>query len=122
MKTGLAVVYGLGLIFFAISGVFEAGAEPSVAAPHPSTSTTLTWHYEGEHGPSHWGAIAPTTASCENGTHQSPINIRTTPHASSVHDELLIHYHPSTAKVVTSHHTIEVDFQSGGALEIFGRR
>ena len=121
MKTSLAVGYGLGLMFFAISGVFEAGAEPSVVAAPPPNGPTLTWQYEGEQGPSHWGTIAPTTASCEKGTHQSPINIRTTPHATSVHDELLIHYNPSAAKVVTSHHTIEVDFQSGGALEIFGR-
>jgi carbonic anhydrase len=34
---------------------------------------------------------------------------------------LLIHYNPALGHVVTSHHTVEVDFLTGGTLEIFGR-
>ncbi len=37
------------------------------AAPH--------WSYGGEHGPAHWGDVAPEDAVCGSGKSQSPINL-----------------------------------------------
>lgn len=114
--------FGLGLSVLTVAGSLWA-ADGDVAGLHgliPTDATPMTWQYDGDQGPSHWGEIAPTTASCEKGTHQSPINIRTTPH-HQIHDGLLVHYNAAPGHVVTSHHTVEVDFQTGGSLEILGR-
>ncbi|MBI4001597.1 MAG: carbonic anhydrase family protein [Nitrospira defluvii] len=114
--------FGLGLGVLAMAGSLWA-ADGDLAGLHalvPANGAALAWQYDSDQGPSHWGEIAPTTASCEKGAHQSPINIRTAPHPHS-HDGLLIHYKVAPAHVVTSRHTVEVDFQEGGTLEILGR-
>lgn len=120
MKSRQAALLVFG--FCAISGHYTAGAESLLVIPaaDPPSLPTLSWQYEGDQGPSHWGTLAPTTAFCEKGARQSPINILTTPH-TSLHEEMLIHYKSSSAQVVAAHHTIEVDFQSGGAIEVSGR-
>jgi carbonic anhydrase len=113
---------GLGLSVLSMAGSLWA-ADGDVAGLRGlslTNSAPLQWQYDGDQGPSHWGALAPTTASCEKGTHQSPINIRTVPHFHS-HDGLLVRYTAVPGHVVTSSHTVEVDFQTGGTLEILGR-
>ncbi|HAN47444.1 MAG TPA: hypothetical protein DCQ20_00975 [Nitrospira sp.] len=113
---------GLGFSTLVVAGTLLAaeGDLAGLRTPTSIGSAPVAWQYDGDQGPSHWGEIAPTTASCEKGTHQSPINIRTTPHHQS-HDGLLVHYTAAPGHVVTSHHTIEVDFQSGESLEVVGR-
>lgn len=112
----------LGLSALGVAGTLWAaeGDLAGLRAPMSIGSAPIAWQYDGDQGPSHWGEIAPTTASCEKGTHQSPINIRTAPHHQG-HDGLLVHYTAAPGHVVTSHHTIEVDFQSGESLEVLGR-
>ncbi len=113
---------GLGLSTLAVAGPLWA-AEGDLAGlrASPSIGTApIAWQYDGDQGPSHWGELAPTTVPCEKGTHQSPINIRTAPHHQS-HDGLLVHYTAAPGHVVTSHHTIEVNFQSSESLEVLGR-
>lgn len=61
-----------------------------------------------------------STAACEKGTHQSPINIKT-PHQAKIHDSLLVHYQAAPVHISNTHHTISVDYQSGGTLEVSGR-
>ncbi|MEK6803491.1 MAG: carbonic anhydrase family protein [Nitrospirota bacterium] len=120
MRTRLGL--GLGVSILVVAGTLWA-AEGDLAGLRPSMSigsAPIAWQYDGDQGPSHWGEIAPTTASCEKGTQQSPINIRTAPHHQS-HDGLLVHYTAVPGRVVASHHTIEVDFQSGESLEVLGR-
>jgi carbonic anhydrase len=78
------------------------------------------WYYSGDRGPSEWGALSPTTASCERGTHQSPVNIKT-PHQAKRDDGLLVHYEPAPGRIVNARHTIEVMSQAGGTLEVSGR-
>ncbi len=112
----------LSLTVLSVTGSLWA-ADGDVAAVQgliPTHAVPLQWQYDGDQGPTHWGALATTTASCEKGTHQSPINIRTAPHLQG-HDGLLIRYTAVPGHVVTSSHTVEVDFQSGGTLEILGR-
>lgn len=113
---------GLGFCTLLVMGTLWAADGDLAALPSPAPISTapIAWQYDGDQGPSHWGEIAPTTASCEKGTQQSPINIRTTPHHQS-HDGLLVHYTAAPGHVVASHHTIEVDFQSGESLEVLGR-
>jgi carbonic anhydrase len=116
---------GLGLSLLTVLSVKGSlwAADRDVAGVHrltPTNAVALQWQYDGDQGPSHWGALAPTTASCQKGTHQSPINIRTAPHLRG-HDGLLIRYTAVPGQVVTSSHTVEVNFQSGATLEILGR-
>ena len=103
-------------------GGVAGAADGDVAGLHgvvPTHGPPLDWQYDGDQGPSHWGALAPSTVACEKGVHQSPINIRTVPYPQS-HDGLLVHYTVASGHVLTSHHTIEVDFQAGGTLETLG--
>ncbi|KXK01278.1 MAG: Carbonic anhydrase [Nitrospirae bacterium] len=111
---------GIGLLSITVVGTASAEGVLATEAGPPAQGATLAWQYEGEQGPSHWGTLAPTTASCEKGTHQSPINIRTASHPHG-HDGMLIQYRAASGHVGTSHHTVEVDFQSGGTLELSGR-
>ena len=120
MRTGPG--FGLGVGVLAAAGTLWA-ADGDLAGLHalvPANRPALVWQYDGDQGPSHWGELAPITATCEKGAHQSPINIRTVPHPHS-HDGLLIHYNAAPAQVVTSRHTVEVEFREGGTLEILGR-
>src|SRR3954464_6913069 len=48
-------------------------ASPALAqhseAAHP-------WSYDGAHGPTHWGDLPPSYATCKRGKHQTPTAIR----------------------------------------------
>ncbi len=66
---------GVGFVLLAMVGSVWAAAG-DLAGLHnliPANAAPLAWQYDGDQGPLHWGEIAPTTASCEKGTHQSPI-------------------------------------------------
>jgi carbonic anhydrase len=118
IRIGLGCSVGV----LAMAGNLWAGDEDrlNLQAVVATNSAPYAWQYDGDQGPSHWGKLSPTTASCDKGIYQSPINIQTDPHLHS-HDGLLIHYNAAPAHVVTSRHTVEVDFQENGALEILGR-
>lgn len=120
MRKCLGVGLGLGLLAMAGSLWAADGDLAGLRGLVPANGAALVWQYDGDQGPSHGGELAPTTATCEKGIHQSPVNIRTASHLHS-HDGLLVHYNTAPGHVVRAHHTIEVDFQTGGALEIFGR-
>ncbi|MGZ8382171.1 MAG: carbonic anhydrase [Nitrospira sp.] len=114
------VAVGLGILTIAGGPWAADGDLAGLRALAPANVAAVTWQNDGDQGPSHWGELAPTTAFCEKGAHQSPIDIRTVPHPQ-IHDGLLIHYNAALAHVVTARHTLEVDFQTGGTLEILGR-
>lgn len=119
MKSYLGL--GAGLLLSVAGSLWAAEGDVAGLHGHVSANTApLQWQYDGDQGPSHWGALAPTTAFCEKGIHQSPINIQTASHLHG-HDGLLVHYSAIRGYVVTSPHTVEVDFQTGGTLEILGR-
>ena len=83
--------------------------------PHP-----VHWGYEGEGGPSNWGALKPEYSLCARGERQSPIDIR-----DGIAVDLAavqFDYRPSGFSVIDNGHTVQVDLAPGNAIEVMGRR
>ena len=74
------------------------------------------WTYKGEGGPTHWGTLDSTFASCATGHAQSPIDISAARHGSL--PSLIIHYHETPISVVNNGHTIQVDYDPGSSIDI----
>lgn len=74
------------------------------------------WTYKGEAGPTHWGSLDSTFASCATGHAQSPIDITAARHGAL--PSLLIHYHETPITVVNNGHTIQVDYAPGSSIDI----
>jgi carbonic anhydrase len=74
------------------------------------------WDYGDALGPSHWGDLKPEFATCKNGHHQSPIDIRDTQKA----DLPPIHfaYRPSPLHIIDNGHTIMVNYSPGSGISI----
>ncbi|BCA56950.1 carbonic anhydrase [Nitrospira sp. KM1] len=118
MRVGLTVVFGIVCVL--VGGPAIAEELAAVEAAVASFGQDIVSSSPVSDGPSKLGDLGSGTAACEKGTHQSPINIKTV-HQPKVHDGLLVHYHPAPVHILNSHHTITVDYQSGGTLEVAGR-
>lgn len=79
-----------------------------------------TWDYGEALGPSHWGDLKPEFVTCKIGHHQSPIDIRnpTKTALPSIHFE----YKPSPLHIIDNGHTIMINYASGSALSVGGKR
>jgi carbonic anhydrase len=64
----------------------------------------LTWSYDGERGPLHWGKLSPEFALCENGMAQSPIDLLRS-HRIAL-DEIQFSYKDAPFHVVNNGHTL----------------
>ncbi|HMK21284.1 MAG TPA: carbonic anhydrase family protein, partial [Terriglobales bacterium] len=75
-----------------------------------------TWGYGDAHGPSRWGDLTPEFATCKNGHHQSPIDIRNPKKAAltPIHFE----YKPSPLHIVDNGHTIMVNYSAGSFISV----
>lgn len=72
------------------------------------------WGYEGEHGPEHWGAMAPENAACAVGAQQSPIDIKGAVKAEL--PALKVNWARADAMILNNGHTIQVDMPAGSSL------
>jgi carbonic anhydrase len=83
------------------------------AQEHPSQHA---WDYGDEHGPSHWGDLNPEFATCKNGHHQSPVDIRNPKQAAlpPIHFE----YKSSPLHIIDNGHTIMVNYSPGSFLSV----
>jgi carbonic anhydrase len=96
----------------AISAAPSAFAQAAAAhAPH--------WEYSGADGPSHWGDLDPSFATCKTGKRQSPIDIKDAKKDPSL-APVQIDYKPSPLKVVDNGHTIRVNFAPGSSITVNG--
>ncbi len=86
--------------------------EPALPAPH--------WGYIGPAGPQTWGGLRPEFALCANGQRQSPIDIRGGLPVDL--EPVKFDYKPTRFGVVDNGHTVQVNLQSGNAIEVNGRR
>jgi len=78
------------------------------------------WTYEGETGPAHWGSLDPAFARCATGQAQSPIDIAAPTHGTL--PSITIRYQPTRINVLNNGHTIQVNYDSGSAVEVDGIR
>jgi len=118
MRVGLALVLGIVSVF--LGGRAVAEDLPATGAAVPLSSPEIVSPIQIVTDFAKIVDGGSRTAACEKGTHQSPINIRTV-HQPKVHDGLLVHYQAAPVHISNTHHTIEVDYQSGGTLEVSGR-
>ncbi|HMU55697.1 MAG TPA: carbonic anhydrase family protein [Nitrospira sp.] len=118
MRVGLAVVWGIVSVL--LGGWAAAEDRLAAGAIVPSAAQGLVAPFQAVADSSKIVEIGSGTVACEKGTHQSPINIKTV-HNPKVHDGLLVHYQAAPVHISNTHHTIEVDYQSGGTLEVSGR-
>ena len=77
------------------------------------------WSYEGENGPSHWGAINADWAKCGAGERQSPIDIRDGIKVDL--EPIAFDYHPSSFSVIDNGHTVQVNVSPGNFITIQNR-
>ncbi|HUO01761.1 MAG TPA: carbonic anhydrase family protein, partial [Rhizomicrobium sp.] len=85
----------------------------ALLAPLPSHAQWRTpWSYDGDKGPSHWGALDPDYAVCESGKAQSPIAIGATRKADL--PTLRFAYKPGPLTIVNNGYTaVRVDYPAG---------
>eukprot|EP01114_Cavostelium_apophysatum_P022727 TRINITY_DN8320_c0_g1_i1.p2 TRINITY_DN8320_c0_g1~~TRINITY_DN8320_c0_g1_i1.p2 ORF type:complete len:300 (+),score=81.49 TRINITY_DN8320_c0_g1_i1:1104-2003(+) len=112
MKKATALLF-LALVGVSLGCLFEKGTDGrrNTRATH--------WSYEGESGPSHWGDLDATYATCKSGHHQTPINIAESP--SSVHgypfaDLEWTSGEVENAQVDNNGHTVVIDGSSANTL------
>ena len=79
-----------------------------------SLADEIKWGYEGEDGPSRWGRLSPEFALCDEGSAQSPIDIRDAIRVELV--EIEFQYGEFTGGIVNNGHTIQVDVDPGSSI------
>jgi len=102
-----AVIRLIGMVVW---GLPAASALAIEQAPSPATSTVPPhWSYDGEHGPAHWGDVAPEDAVCGNGKSQSPINLSSGTARAGKNGAFKINYETGTVALLNNGHTVQAD-------------
>ena len=74
------------------------------------------WHYEGAHGPDHWGDVDDASKVCGAGSQQSPIDIAGATRASL--PPLAIAWKQTADTIVNNGHTIQLNVTEGSLLRV----
>jgi len=93
--------------------VLMFGAMPVLAI---ASGSSPHWGYEGHDGPSHWGQLDKSYATCAAGHKQSPINITDT--RKEKLPAIEFSYKPSPLKIVNNGHTVQVNVAEGSEIKI----
>jgi carbonic anhydrase len=101
-RNALKALAGLGLC--------AACARAGFAADH------AIWNYEGASGPEHWGDLDAADKVCSTGSQQSPINVEDLIAAQL--SPLKFSWAKQTDAIVNNGHTIQLNFEDGGALKV----
>jgi carbonic anhydrase len=80
------------------------------------------WSYRGNTGPSHWGALEHEFATCSQGKHQSPINIKSTAAKHADLGAIKFDYKPSILKIIDNGHSVQVNYDAGSAIMVGSKR
>ena len=88
--------------------LIPAFASAQQAAPH--------WAYKGKEGPSDWGKLDPTYATCSFGHTQSPIDIKGAKPADLL--ALKFDYNAVPLNIIDNGHTIQVNYAPGSTLTV----
>ncbi len=76
------------------------------------------WAYEGESGPTHWGALNAEWAVCSEGTEQSPINL--TSAVVFEIDDPVFSYQDAPLSLINNGHTVQANFAAGSSITVEG--
>lgn len=114
----LAILLGV----LAMLGAFgSAPAAFAQAAPATAPLHAPHWGYSGAGGPSHWGDLDPSFATCKTGKRQSPIDIKGAKKDATL-APIQIDYKPSPLKIVDNGHTIKIDYAAGSSVTVGGKK
>ncbi|HRP97949.1 MAG TPA: carbonic anhydrase family protein [Rhodocyclaceae bacterium] len=99
----------------------SAMSDAAVRARAAATRARETeWSYSGATGPEHWGRLRPDWAVCEQGTRQSPIDLR---NGVTVDLEpVQFDYRPTRFRITDTGRTLKVQVGAGMGVDIRGRR
>lgn len=95
------------------------GCAPKADVGHVADSDAHTWTYEGETGPTHWGALNAEWAACSAGRVQSPINL-TAAALSDLADPVFT-YQSSPLSETNNGHTAQASYAAGSSLQVDGK-
>lgn len=99
----------------AVAPTPEADAGAVAVAP----AHAVSFAYEGERGPEHWGDLAPEYATCKTGAAQSPIDLPIRVPKGKL-SPIAFHYGAEPLRVVNNGHTLEVPTAPGGLAIVVG--
>jgi carbonic anhydrase len=88
----------------------------SACSPQQAETSSPHWTYEGEEGPSYWGELDESYATCSVGKSQSPIDV-INPSAQDL-TNIAFHYQPSTVNILNNGHTVQVNYDPGSYMEL----
>jgi carbonic anhydrase len=94
---------------FLIGVAASVAAATSTLAAEEAHSAAPHWSYSGEHGPAHWGDVAPEDAACGNGTSQSPIDLSASKAKTGKNGAFKINYEPGAVALLNNGHTVQAD-------------
>src|ERR1700751_3146321 len=78
------------------------------------------WDYGESQGPNHWGELNPEFALCQNGHHQSPIDIRN-PRKADL-PPIQFDYKPSPLHIIDNGHTVMINYGPGSSITVGGEK
>ena len=78
------------------------------------------WDYGDALGPSHWGDLKPEFATCKNGRHQSPIDIRNPKQAAL--PPIRFDYKPTPLHIIDNGHTVMVNYTPGSFISVGNKK
>ena len=129
MKKLIACTVGVTVVMLLSPPVWAQDDKPPV--PQVKTravsppADTPHWTYAGEKGPRFWGKLDPDFSLCQEGHHQSPIDIaKTSPatlpklRADFSPAKLQIVHHEHIADEINNGHTIQVNYSEGDTLTL----
>ncbi|MEM7127838.1 MAG: carbonic anhydrase family protein [Chloroflexota bacterium] len=122
-----------GLILSVVFGLIIVGCTIQPLAVEPNDSVTNAtaneeiekeekphWSYSGEVGPEFWGGLSPAFAMCGAGVEQSPIDLAGANDAYL--SDIIFDYASTDLIVLNNGHTIQVNYDSGSAIEVDGEQ
>ena len=78
------------------------------------------WDYGVALGPNHWGDLKPEFATCKNGRHQSPVDIRNPKQAAL--PPIRFDYKPTPLHIIDNGHTIMVNYTPGSFISVGNKK
>lgn len=94
-----------------------AGADVGLASEERKHGNAR-WGYQGDVGPSHWGALG--YALCSEGKNQSPEGFDKS--ASALLDAIDSSYSPSPIEAVNNGHTVQFNYRPGSHITVSGKQ
>jgi carbonic anhydrase len=102
------ILIGFGTILLALPG-YARSAE---------NGHTSKWAYNGDAGPTHWGALDTAFSTCATGTQQSPVDLRKVRLAQLT--PVKVDWERFTPTVINNGHTIQVNTDGKGSMVLDG--